>query len=270
MPIHAPSRLIRHFAVALSIAISSGCATAPDASDTESYSEFKAINDPLEPLNRTVFEFNRALDAMFLRPFADYYRLLLPPPLQEGVHNFLANLRSPVILVNDMLQGEWERAGTTAKRFIVNTTIGVGGLGDPASNFGLPAHSEDLGQTLAVWGLPEGPFLMLPVVGPSNPRDAIGLAVDSLIIDPLGLMNTLGTQDEWLPTFMLTRFALTAINARAQNAEELDDLEKSSLDFYAALRSLYRQFRTAEIHQGRPPPGLEGPSLDDFPAIPLE
>ena len=119
------------------------------------------------------------------------------------MHNFLANLRSPVILVNDLLQGEWERAGTTTRRFIVNTTVGVGGLGDPASDFGFPAHNEDFGQTLAVWGLPEGPFLMLPVIGPSNPRDASGLAVDSLIIDPLGLLNTLGAEDDWLPTFTL-------------------------------------------------------------------
>jgi phospholipid-binding lipoprotein MlaA len=270
MPTNAPTRLIRHFAVALSIAISSGCATAPEPSDTESYAEFRAINDPLEPLNRTVFGFNRALDAMFLRPFADFYRLLLPPPFQRGVHNFLANLRSPVILVNDLLQGEWERAGTTTRRFIVNTTVGVGGLGDPASDFGFPAHNEDFGQTLAVWGLPEGPFLMLPVIGPSNPRDATGLAVDSLIIDPLGLLNTMGAEDDWLPTFSLVRFGMTAIDTRAQNIEELDDLEKSSLDFYAAIRSLYRQFRTAEIHQGQPPPGEQGPSLDDFPAIPLE
>ena len=270
MPINAPSRFIKSVSTALLIFVSFGCATAPDPSDTESYAEFRAINDPLEPLNRGVFEFNRALDAMFLRPFADFYRLLLPPPFQEGVHNVLANLRSPVILVNDLLQGEWQRAGTTAQRLVVNTTMGVGGIGDPASDFGLPAHSEDFGQTLAVWGLPEGPFLMLPVIGPSSPRDATGLAIDSLIIDPLGLMNTLGAQDEWLPAFMLTRFALTAVDARAQNAEEIDDLEKSSLDFYAALRSLYRQFRIAEIHQGQPPPGAQGPSLDDFPAIPLE
>jgi phospholipid-binding lipoprotein MlaA len=270
MPIDAPTRLIRHLAMALSIAISSGCATAPDPSDTEAYAEFRAINDPLEPLNRGVFGFNRALDAMFLRPFADYYRLLLPPPVQKGVHNFLANLRFPVILVNDLLQGEWERAGTTTSRFIVNATVGVGGLGDPASGFGLPAHSEDFGQTLAVWGLPEGPFLMLPVIGPSNPRDVTGLAVDSMIIDPLGLMNTLGAEGEWLPTFLLVRFGLTAVDARAQNIEELDDLEKSSLDFYAALRSLYRQFRFAEIHQGQPPPSAQGPSLDEIPAIPLE
>ena len=269
MPTNAPSRLFRHVVAALSIAVSSGCATPPDHSDTKSYAEFRAINDPLEPLNRTVFEFNRALDAMFLRPFADFYRLLLPPPLQNGVHNFLANLRSPVILVNDLLQGEWERAGTTTQRFIINTTAGVGGLGDPASDFGLPAHNEDFGQTLAVWGLSEGPFLMLPLIGPSNPRDATGLAVDSFIIDPLGLLNSLGAEGEWLPTFLLVRFGLTAIDARAQNVEELDDLEKSSLDFYAAMRSLYRQFRTAEIHQGQPP-GVQGPSLDDFPAIPPE
>lgn len=265
---HALVRISRPIILALLIGVCAGCATAPDRSDVEAYAEYRAINDPLEPLNRTVFEFNRALDAMFLRPWTDFYRLLLPPPFQEGVHNFLANLRSPVTLVNDVLQGEWERAGMTTRRFIVNTTVGVGGLGDPASDFGFPPHNEDFGQTLAVWGLPEGPFLMLPLIGPSNPRDATGLAVDSMIIDPLGLMNTLGAQDEWLPPFLLTRFAFTAIDARAQNIEELDDLEKSSLDFYAAIRSLYRQFRIAEIHQGQPP--AQGPSLDDFPAIPVE
>ncbi|MGZ8996757.1 MAG: MlaA family lipoprotein, partial [Rhodospirillales bacterium] len=145
MPINAPSRFIKSVSTALLIFVSFGCATAPDPSDTESYAEFRAINDPLEPLNRGVFEFNRALDAMFLRPFVDFYRLLLPPPVQEGVHNVLANLRSPVILVNDLLQGEWQRAGTTAQRLVVNTTMGVGGIGDPASDFGLPAHSEDFG-----------------------------------------------------------------------------------------------------------------------------
>jgi phospholipid-binding lipoprotein MlaA len=270
MPINAPRRFVRHVAVALSIAVSVGCATPPDPSDKESYAEYEAINDPLEPLNRTVFEFNRALDAMFLRPLADFYRLVLPPPFREGVHNVLTNLRSPVILANDLLQAEWGRAGTTTGRFLVNTTVGVGGIGDPASDFGLAYHNEDFGQTLAVWGVPEGPFLMLPVVGPSNPRDATGLAVDSTIIDPLGLLNTIGAEQGWLPTFSLVRFGMTAIDARAQNVEELDDLEKSSLDYYAAIRSLYRQFRTAEIHQGHPPPGVEGPTLEDFPAIPLE
>jgi phospholipid-binding lipoprotein MlaA len=265
MPMNAP-RLIRHLAIALSIAASFGCATPPDPSDRESYAEFKAINDPLEPLNRTVFQFNQALDAMFLRPLADFYRLLLPPRFREGVHNILTNLRSPVILANDLLQGEWGRAGTTTGRFLVNTTMGVGGIADPASDFGLPYHNEDFGQTLAVWGLPEGPFLMLPVLGPSNPRDATGLAVDSAVLDPIGLLNTIGAEPDWLSTLSYVRLGMTAIDARAQNAEELDDLQKSSLDFYAAIRSLYRQFRTSEIYQGHPPVGEQGPSLEDFPA----
>jgi phospholipid-binding lipoprotein MlaA len=269
MPIDPPS-LIRRLTVVLAIAAGFGCATAPDPSDREAYAEYEALNDPLEPLNRTIFEFNQALDAMFLRPMADFYRLLLPPPLREGIHNILTNLRSPVILANDLLQGEWERAGTTTGRFVVNTTMGVGGIGDPATDLGLAYHNEDFGQTLAVWGLPEGPFLILPIVGPSNPRDATGLAVDSTILDPIGLMNTIGADTDWLSTLSYVRLGMTAIDARAQNAEELDDLQKSSLDYYAAIRSLYRQYRTAEIYQGQPPPSEEGPSLDEFPAVPLE
>ena len=268
MPIEAP-RAIRHLVLALTIAANFGCATPPDPSDRESYAEFRAINDPLEPLNRTVFQFNQALDAMFLRPLADFYRLLLPPPMQEAVHNVLANLRSPIVLANDVLQGEWDRAGTTTGRFLVNSTVGVGGIGDPASDFGLAYHNEDFGQTLAVWGVPEGPFLMLPVVGPSNPRDAAGLAVDSAVLDPMGLLNTIGAGPQWLSTASYARLGTTAIDARAQNVEELDDLQKSSLDYYAAIRSLYRQFRTSEIHQGHPPIGEQGPSLEDFPAGPV-
>jgi phospholipid-binding lipoprotein MlaA len=195
---------------------------------------------------------------------------LLPPRFREGVHNILTNLRSPIVLANDLLQGEWERAGTTTGRFVVNSTIGVGGIGDPASDFGLTYHNEDFGQTLAVWGVPEGPFLMLPVLGPSNPRDASGLAVDSAVLDPIGLLNTIGAEPNLLSTLSYIRLGLTAIDARAQNVEELDDLRKSSLDYYAAIRSLYRQFRTSEIYQGQPPPSEEGPSLEEFPAVPLE
>jgi len=263
-------RLACLIAAAVLAATISGCATPPDRSDPEAYAEYQAINDPLEPLNRTVFGFNQAIDAMFLRPLADFYRLLLPPPLREGVHNILSNLRSPVVLANDLLQGEFERAGTTTGRFLINSTLGVGGLADWASDFGLPHHNEDFGQTLAVWGSPEGPFLMLPLVGPSNPRDAVGIAVDSLILDPFGLLGTLNMDTQWMRTLSYARLGMTIIDARSQNTEELDDLQKSSLDFYAALRSLYRQYRLAEIWQGQPPPGEEGPSLDDLPSIPVQ
>jgi phospholipid-binding lipoprotein MlaA len=255
--------------MALSIAAVAACATAPASSDKEAYAEYKALNDPLEPLNRVVFDFNQALDAMIFRPWADFYRLLLPPPFREGVHNMLTNLRSPVILANDLLQGEWNRAGITTGRFLINSTVGVGGIGDPASSFGLSYHNEDFGQTLAVWGLAEGPYLVLPALGPSNPRDALGLAVDSAVLDPIGVLNTLGGPS-WLRTLSWVRLGVTALDARAANVEELDDLKKSSLDFYAAMRSLYRQYRTSEIYQGKPPPTTEGPSLEEFPAVPLE
>ena len=269
MPRNAHRRVGLAVAALLAAAVA-GCATPPDRSDAEAYAEFKAINDPLEPLNRTVFGFNQALDAMFIRPIADFYRLLLPAPLREGVHNVLANLRSPVIFANDLLQGEFDRAGTTTSRFLINSTLGVGGLADWATDFGLPRHNEDFGQTLAVWGSPEGPFLMLPLIGPSNPRDAVGLAVDGFILDPFGLMSTLSMDPDWVETTQIVRLSMTLIDERSQNVEELDDLQKSSLDFYAALRSLYRQYRTSEIWQGRPPAAMEGPSFEDLPSIPGE
>lgn len=259
--------LRRFLALVLMLITAAGCATAPDSQDHEQYAEYEAINDPLEPLNRQIFQFNLAMDAMFLRPFAEFYRLLLPPPVQEGVHNVLANARSPIIFANDLFQAEFHRAAVTLTRFLINSTLGVGGLADPASDFDLPAHNEDFGQTLAVWGVPEGPFLMLPLIGPSNPRDATGLAVDSFLLDPMGLMILLDYGPESLTYVSYGRAGMTAIDARAQTLDELDDLKKSSLDFYAALRSLYRQYRISEIYQGSPP-AAAGPTLEDYPEIP--
>ena len=247
------------------LALVSGCATAPDPSDREAYAEFQATNDPLEPLNRGVFEVNRGLDALILRPAAGFYRFLTPPPIQEAVSNFLRNLRSPIVLANDLMQGEWERAQTTVVRFAINTTAGIGGLGDPATGWGWPGHSEDFGQTLATWGIPEGPFLMLPVIGPSNPRDAVGLAVDNLLLDPIAWYARY--HDEFAG-YAYARTAATLIDFRAQNIEALDDLERNSLDFYAALRSLYRQVRASEIEQGQRSMEDVGPTLGDFPEFP--
>jgi phospholipid-binding lipoprotein MlaA len=241
-----------------------GCATAPPQSDAEAYAEFRAINDPLEPLNRGVFEFNRGVDGLLLKPLAEFYRLLLPPPVQTGIHNVLKNLRAPVTFANDLLQFEFDRAATTAGRFAINSTLGLGGFIDWAEGWGLPYHDEDFGQTLAVWGAPEGPFLMLPLLGPSNPRDAAGVAVDSTILDPLGFIGTFVFDESFtLRMISYTRLGLTAIDARARNYDAIADLERNSLDFYAALRSLYRQYRRSEIYQGNPPPEPSaGPTLD--------
>lgn len=231
-----------------------GCATPPPKSDPEAYAEFKADNDPLEPLNRGIFAFNQVLDGLFLKPFAEFYKLLLPPPVQTGIHNVLNNLRAPVILVNNLLQGEGSEAANTAGRFVINTTLGVGGFGDVAAYWGMPYRDEDFGQTLGVWGVGEGPFLMLPLIGPSNPRDATGLLVDSMLIDPLGIVGTyVFDAPQTMQTISFIRLSLTAVDARARNYDALADLEKNSLDFYAALRSLYRQYRRGEIYNGVPP-----------------
>lgn len=265
----APARFLAALLVLFSVA---GCATAPDRSDAEAYAEWKEINDPLEPMNRAIFQFNRGLDTLILKPFAIMYTVFLPPPFQTGIHNFLNNLRSPVILANDLLQTNMNNAGVTISRFLINTTLGVGGLGDPATDLGWERHEDDFGITLAVWGVGEGPYLMLPVLGPSNPRDGVGKAVDSFVLDPFGLLGALG-KDAIFP-YAMARTVLTAVDTRSRFIEELDEVEKTSLDFYAAIRSLYRQSRRNEVDRytyKRWKPASEredapdGPTVTDFP-----
>jgi phospholipid-binding lipoprotein MlaA len=253
-------------AMAVAVLLVAGCATAPDPADTEAVAEFQRVNDPAEPANRGVFAFNRALDQALLRPAAIVYKDYTPELFQMGVHNVLNNLRSPVIFFNDVLQGRIEHAVATWARFMINSTIGVLGLFDPATGMGIEFHNEDFGQTLAVWGVPEGPYLMLPVFGPSNPRDTVGLVVD-ILVDPLNWWAA-NTGNDWAPW---ARGGMRAIDTRARNFDAIEDLEKTSLDFYAAIRSLYRQRRADEISNGEgsanmPAPSLgetDGPSLDD-------
>ena len=225
-----------------------GCATPPDPSDAEASAEFREINDPAEPLNRAVFSFNRGLDTMFLKPAAEFYGGIVPPPVQESVHNVLNNLRTPIILANDLLQGDLDWAGTTMMRFVINTTYGVAGLFDQAAELGYEYHGEDFGQTLAVWGVEEGPYLMLPVIGPSNPRDAVGFLVD-MAFDPFFWWSYNSDTGEAASTM---KTGANVLDFRTRNYDALEDLEKSLLDFYAAVRSLYRQRREAEISNGDP------------------
>ncbi len=252
-----------------------GCATAPDRADSEAYAEYEEINDPLEPMNRVIFQFNRGLDTLILKPFAIMYSVFLPPPFQAGIHNFLNNLQSPVILANDLLQINMNNAGVTLTRFLINTTLGVGGLRDPATDLGWKRHEDDFGKTLAVWGVGEGPYLMMPVFGPSNPRDATGRVVDSLVLDPIGLLGALG--NDTLMPYSMTRSVLTAVDTRSRFLGELDEIEKTSLDFYAAIRSLYRQNRRNDIDRytykrwkpaSERAPGPIGPQITDFPDFP--
>ncbi|MEQ8269152.1 MAG: VacJ family lipoprotein [Parvibaculum sp.] len=201
-------------------------------------------NDPLEPMNRYFFELNIFFDTILLKPVATWYDGVVPEPGRNGIRNFLDNLRSPVILANDLLQGEWDRAGTTASRFGVNTTVGVLGLFDPAARGGMKQHSEDFGQTLAVWGTGEGPYLFLPVLGPAPPRDLTGFVVDQAF-DPLTYIYW--DRPKTVPT---VRFVVNGIDQRARSLKTLDQIERTSVDYYATVRNLYRQSRTSEIANG--------------------
>jgi phospholipid-binding lipoprotein MlaA len=208
-------------------------------------------NDPFEGSNRFFFDVNQALDEVLLRPVAEVYRAVLPDFAQDGVRNFLNNLNSPVIFANDLLQGEGDRAGTTLLRFGLNTTIGVGGLFDVATDMGHPYHDEDFGQTLAVWGVNDGPYFYFLILGPSSARDFTGFVVDRGL-DPLTYVGW-GDDYEWVP---LTRAVVNVIDLRARNIETLDEIERTSVDYYASIRSLYRQSRADAIRNGQPSPDL--------------
>jgi phospholipid-binding lipoprotein MlaA len=245
--------------LAISI-LAQGCAISPDPNDRLAMAEHEEVNDPFEHGNRGIFKFNRTVDRMALKPAATAYRDYLPTFLTGRVRNVLANFRAPVIFLNDLLQGEVPRALQTLSRFVVNSTIGLVGLFDMASTMDMEGHDEDFGQTLAVWGVPEGPFIMLPVFGPSNPRDTVGKVVDFLI-DPLRIWASNSNRD-WVP---FVRAGTQAVDTRSDTLDLLNDVEKSSLDFYAAIRSLYRQRRADAISNGRVGPVRPVPGIGEQP-----
>ncbi len=234
--------------------ILAGCATQPQTADD--------VNDPFEGVNRAVFGFNELLDVWFLRPAATLYRAFLPPPIQDGIHNMLSNISTPIVLFNDLLQGEPDRAMNTMSRFAINSTVGVLGFGDPASEMGYKKHTEDFGQTMAVWGVGEGPYVVLPIFGPSNPRDAVGRVVD-YFADPVNIWANNVDRD----SVPIARGILTAVDARAYYYDAIEDMKKNSLDPYSALRSFYRQRRSAEIMNSEGPANIPAPNLSfDFDA----
>jgi phospholipid-binding lipoprotein MlaA len=239
-----------------------GCATPP-SDDPEALAAYEEANDPLEPMNRYFFEINYAFDETLGKAFAGWYYIALPNFAQDGIRNALRNLRTPVILANDLFQGEMNRAGITIGRFFVNSTLGVGGLVDVAKEMGLEYHNEDFGQTLAVYGVDEGPYLVLPLLGPSNPRDATGRVVD-IFLDPLtyiGLFTDVPVLSH--SYFTLPRTGLEFIDYRARNLKTLDEIRKGSLDYYATIRSLYRQSRADEIRNSIPSAEGLGPNPEE-------
>ena len=231
----ATTRGSRRLATAVLLALLSAPAGARAQQD---------IPDPLEPMNRAIFRFNDAADQHVLEPVARTYQKVLPEQVRRSVRNFLANLAAPVILANDILQGDRDKAGDTFDRFMINSTLGVAGLFDVATKLGHEAHWADLGQTLGKYGMKSGPYLMLPLLGPSSVRDSLGRLGDG-IADPWN-QCCLNTPEQ------VGRYAADGISQREQALGVVDDLRRNSLDFYATVRSAYAQRREAMINPAEP------------------
>lgn len=230
----------------VAVAVLAACATPPPASDPEALADFRQTNDPLEPTNRAFYAVNDVIDTYALKPAAQAYRFVTPKAVRDGVHNVLYNLATPVLLTNDMLQGKPRRAGDTTMRFLINTTVGGAGIFDVASDWGYPGHDNDMGITLGLWGVPEGPYLFLPVLGPNSPRD-VGGFVGDLAADPF---NWVG-QGATVTALLWGRVAIAAIDTRERLLDTIDSIKKTALDPYATFRSLYRQRRAAQIEEVR-------------------
>jgi phospholipid-binding lipoprotein MlaA len=227
------------FTIAIVSVLAAGCAASTDP-------EAVAQNDPYESTNREIFDLNTKLDKYFAKPVAQGYNYVVPQFARNGVHNFLTTLDKPVTFGNDLLQGEGTRAGQTLGRFTVNVTLGVGGLVDVATMMGIPEHTEDFGQTLGVYGVGEGPYLVMPFMGPKPPRDLAGGVVD-IFMDPTTYISFHGSD-----TWYAVRSGVSILDLRARNIDTLDQIERTSIDLYATTRSLYRQYRNSEIRNGAP------------------
>jgi phospholipid-binding lipoprotein MlaA len=246
-------RLTAASAVLLPLIFAAGCATPP--TDPVQRAAFEQTNDPLEPMNRAIFDFNDKAYTYVLFPIARGYNAL-PAPARTGLHNVIANLGEPVVFMNKSLQGDASAAGTTFARFAVNTIFGFGGLIDVASHNDLQEPTAgDFGATLYTYGVGEGPYLVLPLFGPSNPRETVGMAVDG-VADPWGyvLYTT-------YPEQIGVAFG-TGVDLLSTKVVDYESAKKTSLDFYAFLRSSFRQNRRFELGEK---PGADD-SLYDVPA----
>ena len=254
----------------------SACATTPGAYEL-------AQRDPLEKVNRGMWAVNQGADKVVIKPVTQVYRAVAPRPVRQGVSNIFSNLSEPWSFANNLLQGKSERAGRNMARFLINSTIGIAGLWDPASKLGARPAPEDFGQTLAVWGVNGGPYLVLPLLGPSTMRDGVGSGV-AAYADPVRYAIGQADINVWYKRGYL---AMYIIDTRSQLIESGGDaFLESSLDPYAAARSAYLQLRTAQIADrddqegaapaanGVPAPGGSAPTTaaplpgDDAPAAP--
>lgn len=235
-------RTLRLGVAAIAIAALAGCSTmrSPDP------------RDPWEGLNRATFEFNDGLDRAVIRPVAEGYRFVMPTPARTAVTNFFSNLKDPWIAINQLLQGKPRLAIDDLGRFVWNSTIGLLGLIDVATDMGLPKHNEDFGQTMAVWGIDSGPYLVLPILGPSSARDGVGLIPDAYAYLPWQIPKWADFDHRVTWQWSLT--GLDLVQLRADLLDATNVLEEAALDRYAFVRDAYFQRRRFLIYDGDPPP----------------
>ncbi len=210
------------------------------------------VNECFEKFSRGTLKFNQALDKAIFKPIAKGYRVL-PQPIRTGTNNFVSNLRSLLSFSNNVLQGDFKSAGNTAGRFAINTTVGILGVFDPASKMGFEKKSrEDFGQTLGVWGAGPGCYFVLPVLGPTTTRDAVGL-IGNVFVDPVYHLTHNSETDIVVGNENLSEHnyyyyrGTDAVDFRSKNIESFESLEENSIDFYASLKSLYLQNRQQRI-----------------------
>lgn len=221
--------------------LAAGCASDPE--------RIRDPRDPLEPYNRAVFRFNTDFDRAFMQPVARGYRKIAPEPVDRGLTNFFNNLGDVGSAVNNVLQFKMSRAGSDIGRLFINSTVGVLGFVDVATNVGLPSYKEDFGQTLGYWGLAPGAYFMLPFLGPSSIRETLGLAGEA-VTDPL--VSIRGHHVYW------GLFGLRLVDRRADLLAASQILEDAAIDPYSLLRDTYLQRRQTLVHDGHPPPREDG------------
>jgi phospholipid-binding lipoprotein MlaA len=214
-------------------------------------------DDPFEPINRKIFSFNEVVDGILIDPIANMYRLGVPDDIQSSIANVLHNASEPIIFINDCFQKKKNKALESFSRFFINTVFGVFGIFDVAKHLGLEPHKENFNTTLRYWGVPQGPYLVLPLVGPANPRYVLGRAVD-YFIDPVNYYGRENDKGSWI----YWRTGLHLVTARANITEDIKNFRENSIDFYAAMRSFYKQYMDASRMDGKV--HYASPSLDEF------
>lgn len=226
----------------LIVSLMTGCATTTN-------------KDPLEGLNRGIYKFNDVADKAVFKPVAGAYKAVAPTPVQTGISNFFANLRTFMTTINQVMQFKFNKAAESATRFVVNSTVGIAGLIDVASKTGIPQYKEDFGQTLGHWGVGNGAYLMLPFLGPSTLRDTGGLAFDTMLLDPIGYVENVPVRN--------TLYGTLFISTRASYLPGSDLLDEAALDPYTFMRDAYLQRRENQVADGE----VAAKSTDDFETV---